>query len=145
MRIGLSDRSCKRQQTTLESRKPIPDILPILLRLQPVLPKKTCRQLAHIVVAVLAMTGRITQRGISRWTDKGARYRTIQRFFYTNIDWLALNASFFFQFLWDRNGDYLLAGDETVIRKSGKKTFDMKHRECRNARLWLAITPIRAR
>ena len=35
----------------------MPDILPVILRLQTVLPKTTCRQLAHIVGAVLTMTG----------------------------------------------------------------------------------------
>ena len=64
--------------------------LPLLDQLQPELPKTTARQLAKIVVALLAMTGRITQLGISRWTDKGASYRTIQRFFHTEIDWLAI-------------------------------------------------------
>jgi putative transposase len=103
----------------------MPDILPLLLKLQPVLPKTTCRQLAHIVVAVLTMTGRITQRGISRWTDPGGSYRTIQRFFQTKIDWLAVNGCFFLNFAYDRKGVYLLAGDETVISKSGKCTFGL--------------------
>jgi putative transposase len=103
----------------------MPAILPLLLKLQPVLPRTTCRQLAHIVVAVLTMTGRITQKGISRWTDKGASYRTIQRFFHTHIDWLAVNGCFFLNFVWDRKGVYLLAGDETVISKSGKHTFGL--------------------
>ena len=113
----------------------MPDILPLLLSLQPALPKKTCRQLAHIIMAVLAMTGRITQKGISRWTDTGASYRTIQRFFQTNIDWLALNWVFFQKFLYDKHGVYLFAGDETVIRKAGKKLswnfyfLDARHRD----------------
>jgi putative transposase len=103
----------------------MPDILPLLLRLQPVLPKTTCGQLARIVVAVLTMTGRVTQRGISRWTDPGGSYRTIQRFFQTKIDWLAVNWCFFQHFVLDRHGVYLLAGDETVISKSGKCTFGL--------------------
>jgi putative transposase len=101
------------------------DILPLLLKLQPVLPKTTARQLAHIVVAILTMTGRITQKGISRWTDKGGSYRTIQRFFHTHIDWLAINWAFFQHFVFDRKSTYLLAGDETVISKSGKLTFGL--------------------
>src|SRR5579859_4649638 len=101
----------------------MPDILPVILALAPVLPARTCRQLYRIVVAVLSMTGRITQRGISRWTDKGGSYRTVQRFFQTNIDWLAVNWRFFQHFVYDRNGVYLLAGDETVVSKSGKHTF----------------------
>jgi hypothetical protein len=103
----------------------MPDILPLLLCLQPVLSKTTCRQLARIVEAVLAMTGRVTQKGISRWTDQGGSYRTIQRFFVTPIDWLALNWYFFVHFVYDRAGVYLLVGDETVISKAGKKTFGL--------------------
>lgn len=104
---------------------PLPAILPLLLCLQPVLSKTTCRQLARIVEAVLAMTGRVTQRGISRWTEKGGSYRTIQRFFATNIDWLRVNWCFFAAFVYDRAGVYLLVGDETVISKAGKKTFGL--------------------
>ena len=63
----------------------MPDILPILLMLSPVLPKTSCQQLHRIVVAMLAMTGRITQLGIARWTDKGGSYRTVQRFFHTQL------------------------------------------------------------
>lgn len=103
----------------------MPDILPLLLCLQPVLSKTTCRQLALIVVAVFTMTGRITQLGISRWTDEGGSYRTLQRFFQTPIDWLAVNWAFFTHFVYDPKGVYVLAGDETVISKSGKKTFGL--------------------
>src|SRR2546423_13990508 len=103
----------------------MPDILPLLLCLQPVLSKTTCRQLARIVVAVFAMTGRITQLGIARWTDKGGSYRTVQRFFQTEIDWLSVQWRFFLLFVWDRSGVYLLAGDETVVSKSGQKTFGL--------------------
>src|SRR5258708_22243931 len=103
----------------------MPAILPLLLCLQPALSKTQCRQLAHIVVAVLSMTGRITQLGISRWTDKGGSCRTIQRFFHTDIDWLLVQWAFFVRFVYDPAGVYLLAGDETVISKSGKHTFGL--------------------
>jgi putative transposase len=103
----------------------MPDILPILLMLSPVLSRKSCHQLHHIIVAMLAMTGRITQLGISRWTDKGGSYRTIQRFFHTEIDWLAVKWRFFHLFCYDPNGIYLLAGDESVVTKSGKHTFGL--------------------
>src|SRR5207248_5545173 len=101
------------------------NIVPLLTRLQPELSQTTCRQLQHLVVAVLAMTGRITQLGISRWTPKGASYRTVQRFFHTNIDWQAIQWRFFALFCYDRNGVYLLTGDESVVTKSGKRTFGL--------------------
>ena len=103
----------------------MPSILPALLALAPVLPKTTCRQLHRIVVAMLAMTGRITQLGISRWTETGGSYRTVQRFFHTEIDWLAVKWLFFTRFVYDPQGTYLLAGDETVVTKSGKHTYGL--------------------
>lgn len=101
----------------------MPDILPILRTLSPDLPKTACRQLHCIVVAILAMTGRITQRGISRWTDKGGSYRTLQRFFHTKIDWTKIQWHVFQHFLWCPDTLYLLAGDESIVSKSGKKTY----------------------
>ena len=47
----------------------------------------TLRQFCEIVFAVLAMTGGVTMRNISRWTSKGGSYRTIQRFYNTLIPW----------------------------------------------------------
>jgi hypothetical protein len=99
------------------------DILPLLLSLQPALPKTTARQLHRIIVAMLSMTGRITQLGISRWTDQGGSYRTIQRFFHTEIDWLEVKWLFFKLFVYDPEAIYLLAGDESVITKAGEHTF----------------------
>lgn len=98
------------------------DILPVLLSLQPVLSKTSCHQLHRIVIALFAMTGRITQLGISRWTDKGGSYRTVQRFFHSEIDWLQVKWCFFHLFVYDPKAIYLLAGDESVITKSGKHT-----------------------
>ncbi len=101
----------------------MPAILPILLKLAPALPKTSCRQLHRIVLALLAMTGRITQLGISRWTDKGGSYRTIHRFFHTHIDWLRVQWLFFEHFLFRPDTVYLLAGDESIVSKSGKKSY----------------------
>ena len=74
---------------------------------------------------MLAMSGRITQLGISRWTGKGGSYRTVQRFFHSEIDWLAVKWLFFTRFVYDPHGIYLLAGDETVVTKSGKHTYGL--------------------
>jgi putative transposase len=103
----------------------MPDILPVLLALVPILPKTTCRQLHHIVVGMLTMSGRITQLGISRWTHQSASYRTIQRFFHTPIHWLEVQWRFFELFCSDPKGVYLLAGDESIISKAGKRTFGL--------------------
>jgi putative transposase len=82
----------------------------------------TIRQFSRIALAMLAMTGRVTMLGISRWTGQGGSYRTIQRFFTTALPWALLFWLFFRTQLFDPDDVYLLAGDETVVSKSGKHT-----------------------
>jgi len=60
--------------------------------------------------------------GISRWTEKGGSYRTIQRFFQTMIPWTQVLWTFFRHWLYEQGHEYLLAGDESVVTKSGKHT-----------------------
>jgi putative transposase len=100
----------------------MPAILPFLLCLHPEITLTTTRQLSRIVLALLAMTGRVTMLGISRWAGPGASYRTIQRFFSTALPWATLFWLFFSTHLFQRDDVYLLAGDETVVTKSGKHT-----------------------
>ena len=83
------------------------------------------RQLNQIILAMLAMSGRATMLGISRWTGTGGSYRTILRFFHTVIPWATLFWLFFRKHLFRTNEVYLLAGDEVVISKSGKKTYGL--------------------
>jgi putative transposase len=97
-------------------------ILPFLLCLQSEMTMTTVRQFNRIALALLAMTGRVTMLGISRWTGAGGSYRTIQRFFTTVIPWATLFWLFFRTQLFDPDDVYLLAGDETVVTKSGKHT-----------------------
>ncbi len=61
-------------------------IMSLLFCLSPCLDHTTLRRLAVIVTAILSMPDRVTMLGMSRWTDKGGSYRTVQRFFKTNID-----------------------------------------------------------
>ena len=56
-----------------------------------ILDKTTASQLRIIVHSLLIMNGRITMLSISRWAGKGGSYRTIQRFFQKEIDWLTVN------------------------------------------------------
>ncbi len=84
--------------------------------------KTTLRQLTVIVQAMLAMSGRVTMLGISRWAGKGGSYRTIQRFFNTEIDWQTFFYRFFIKHLFRSDATYILAGDESVITKAGTKT-----------------------
>ena len=103
----------------------MPDILSLLRQLQPVLTKTTCRQLYQIVMAMLVMPAKITQKSIARWAQKGASYRTVHRFFQTNIDWTQVQWLLFWLVLYVATDTYLLVGDETVLKKAGKHTFGL--------------------
>ncbi len=85
----------------------------------------TGRQLSCVVLAVLAMTGRVTMLNISRWTSKGGSYRTLQRFFNTVLPWPTLFWVFFRTHLLDRESEYIIVGDETIKPKTGSKTFGL--------------------
>jgi len=98
------------------------DILALLQPIQNSVSKTTLRQMSRIVPAMIAITGRVTMLGLSRWTEKGGSYRTIQRFFYTVIPWAQVFWTFFCEHLLDQQDTYLLAGDECVITKAGEKT-----------------------
>ena len=87
----------------------MPAILPFLLCLQPEVSLTTIRQLSRIVPGLLAMTGRVTMLGISRWSGDGASYRTIQRFFATVLPWATLFWLFFRSHLFEPDDVYLLA------------------------------------
>jgi DDE superfamily endonuclease len=100
----------------------MPAILPFLLCLHPEVTLTTIRHFRLITLALLAMTGRVTMLGISRWTGQGGSYRTVQRFFATTLPWAALFWLFFRTHLFHADDVYLLAGDETVVTKAGKHT-----------------------
>ena len=65
--------------------------------------------------------------GLARWTEKGGRYRTVQRFFYKVIPWAQVFWTFFREYLLDRQDTYLLAGDECVVSKAGKRTHGLDY------------------
>ena len=101
------------------------DILTLLQCLCPYLQATTVRQLSRIIGALLAMSGRVTMVGIARWAGHGGSYRTVQRFFYTVISWPVLFWVFFRQHVLDPTDTYVLAGDECVVTKAGKKTYGL--------------------
>jgi hypothetical protein len=74
---------------------------------------------------MLSMTGRVTMRGLSRWTTKGGSYRTLQRFFYTPVNWLMLQWVVIRHHLLDQGDTILAAGDHVVVTKAGKKTYGL--------------------
>src|SRR5688572_28664769 len=66
------------------------DIMRIFICLSQRLSTTELRQLTGITEALLAMSGRVTMRGLSRWAGQGGSYRTVQRFFNTVLDWSQL-------------------------------------------------------
>lgn len=100
-------------------------ILALLACCEPLLTAVTLRQLALIISAILTMSGKITMLGISRWTEKGGSYRTVQRFFATVVPWTPLLVKFFATHLFQPGAEYILAGDETVVSKAGTQTFGL--------------------
>ena len=101
------------------------DILSVFSVLHPHLSTTTVRQFSRVVLGVLSMTGQVTMLNISRWTSEGGSYRTVQRFFNTVIPWGSVYWVFFRTYLFDRESAYILAGDETIVSKSGQSTYGL--------------------
>jgi len=98
------------------------DILALFHCLRPHVTATTLRQFSRIALALLVMSGRITMLGLARWAGEGGSYRTVQRFFATVLPWAMLLWVFFRQHVYCPDDVYLLAGDEVVVTKAGKKT-----------------------
>ena len=101
------------------------DIMVVLGCLSQCLDATLLRQLGCVSAAMLSMSGRVTMRGLSRWTNKGGSYRTIQRFFYTPINWLTLQWMLIRHHLLEPGDTILAAGDHGVVTKAGKKTYGL--------------------
>ena len=98
------------------------NIISYLQCLKTYLSARTLTQLNVIVTALLAMTGRVTMLGISRWAGEGGSYRTVQRFFNTPIAWAQVHWCLIRHCFLSSDDVFIMAGDETVVTKSGKIT-----------------------
>lgn len=103
----------------------MPDIFALFACFDQSVDATTRKQLSRIVLALLTMTGRVTMLGISRWTEAGGSYRTVQRFFNKALPWGSLLWLFVRHHLLNASGEYILAGDETVVTKAGKMTYGL--------------------
>jgi putative transposase len=101
------------------------DILSVLQCLNASMDSTSLKRLKIIVPALLAIPGRMTMLSISRWTGEGGSYRSVQRFFNTPIDWSRIQFGLIRPFFLNTSDTFVLAGDETVVTKSGKKTFGL--------------------
>lgn len=103
------------------------NILALLQSIQPAISATDVKRLSRIVIAMMAMTGRVTMLGLSRWAGPGGSYRTIQRFFNAIIPWSLVFKLFFETHLNNPAGKHFLVGDECVVTKSGKETHGLEH------------------
>jgi hypothetical protein len=103
------------------------DILALLQCIQPAISTTNVKRLSRIVIAMIAMTGRVTMLGLSRWAGRGGSYRTIQRFFNAIIPWPQVFKLFFEAHMNAADGEYFLVGDECVATKAGKETHGLDY------------------
>jgi putative transposase len=100
----------------------MPDIMVVLACLSQCVPPTPGRQLGRVIEAMLSISGRVTMKGLSRWSGKGGSYRPIQRLFNTPLNWLQRNWLLIRHHLWDGDEVALMSGDHVVVTKSGKTT-----------------------
>ena len=100
----------------------MPDIMVLVACLHHCLEPTPLRHLGRVIEAMLSMSGRVTMRGLSRWSGKGGSYRTIQRFFTTSLHGCHLQWLLIRQHLLDADDVVVMSGDHVVVTKSGKTT-----------------------
>jgi putative transposase len=103
----------------------MPDIMVLLACLSQCIEPTSLRQLGRVTEAMLSMSGRVTMRGLSRWSDKGGSYRTIQRFFNTSLSWCHLQWLLIRHHLLDADDVVVMSGDHVVVTKAGKTTYGL--------------------
>src|SRR5216117_2295233 len=100
----------------------MPDIMLVVACLSQCLNPTTLRQLSRVTEAMLAMTGRVTMRGMARWAGPGGRDRTVQRFCKTRLSggmrqWMVIR-----HHLLDQDDVIVMAGDDVVVTQAGTQT-----------------------
>jgi len=89
------------------------DILIVFTCLSQYLAPTTLRQLRRVTEAMLSMTGRVTMKGLSRWTDKVAVTGRSNRFFNTSISWCKLQWVLIRHHLLEPDDVIVMGGDES--------------------------------
>ena len=103
----------------------MPDIMALFACLSQCIEPTPLRQLGRVIEAMLAMSGRVTMRGLSRWSGTGGSYRTLQRFFNTRLHWCHLQWLLIRQHLLDADEVVVMRGDYVVVTKAGKTTYGL--------------------
>ena len=97
------------------------ELYKIITQIKEEITKSSLKQIESIASSILAMTGRVTMLGISRWND-AISYKTIERFFDKKLNWLSMN----YQIIKPKLGkNVILIADESTISKSGKSTHNI--------------------
>jgi hypothetical protein len=103
----------------------MPEILALLQNIAPAVSMTILHQLSQVIYGMLISNGRITMLEISRWTDQGGSYRTIQRLYHCSLLWVQIQWLFFTCRVQQANHAYLAAGDEVVFGKAGTETYGL--------------------
>ena len=101
----------------------MPEIMALLVCLSQCVEPTTLRQLGRVIEAMLSISGRVTMRGLSRWSGNGGSDRTIQRLFNTSVRWCQLNWRLIRHHLVDAEDVVVMSGDHVVVTTSGKTTY----------------------
>ena len=101
------------------------EIVALLQNILPVVCPTVGKQMSHVIYGLLISSGRITMLELSRWTESGGSYRTIQRWYHSKIRWLQVMWILFTSQLWQAGHEYIAAGDEVVLSKAGQETFGL--------------------
>jgi len=99
------------------------EILALLQSIASVVSPTVLQQMSHVIYGMLISNGRITMLELSRWTEAGGSYRTIQRLYHTPLLWLQIQWIFFISQFHQPSREYIAAGDEVVFGKAGKETY----------------------
>lgn len=101
------------------------EIVALLQSIAPVVSVTVIRQMRHALYGMLISNGRLTMLEVSRWTEKGGSYRTIQRLYQAPLLWLQIQWIFFTSQFQKSDREYILAGDEVVFGKAGQETYGL--------------------
>jgi len=101
------------------------EIVALLQSIATVVSPTILKQMSQVIYGLLITNGRITMLEISRWTEGGGSYRTIQRWYHSQLLWLQIMWILFTSQLWQAGHAYIAAGDEVVFGKAGKETYGL--------------------
>jgi putative transposase len=101
------------------------EIVALLQTIAPVVAPTVLKQMSQVVYGMLISSGRMTMLELSRWTERGGSYRTIQRWYHSKLVWLQIMWILFTSQLWQAEHEYIAAGDEVVFGKAGQETFGL--------------------